>query len=171
MRGSPVSSRFEFLSPTWALQIVARDSTYYYAQLRNLFQKMPEEQIRFMAIFINSRAEHLELPDDMIRSMVATWAKHNWSFLCYRYAALFVNIVKGDGTIDDSLVGMIKHGRTIGSVIEHAMGDVKNGSTRFKNRILELSPDDYIRMVEKSLPPERCAEAWKIILKAIESDQ
>lgn len=155
----------------WFLKLVAQNATYAYAQLHKILPKLPEQQSRFMALFVTSWPNKDKMPEDVLRSIVSAWSKNEWRFLCFEYTARYVDAIGGGSAEDiDAVKRWIKYAKETGEVIDAAMRDVENGSTESRKMWLEIPPEVLFQLVEKSLPRYRRSEAAEILSKAVEPD-
>lgn len=139
-----------FLFSGGSLTQPARNATLLYHQIRVVYDKMPDADARFMALFLNSDSARSEVPESLLREMVADAGNLPWEDLCTAYTWMYAKNV-GHLALERLSESVLEsRNAKIREQIRSAELAVQNGDRRYESSLRSLSQDVVMMIVAKA---------------------
>ena len=87
----------EFMAIGGTFIMPAVNSTHLYREIKKVYDKLPEDVARYLALQINSGAAREEFPNDALIKLVKKHSAGNWRELCMDYTWEWSRLVGGIG--------------------------------------------------------------------------
>ena len=87
----------EFMAIGGTFIMPAVNSTHLYREIKKVYDKLPEDVARYLALQINSGAAREEFPNDTLIKLVKKHSAENWRELCMDYTWEWSSRVGGIG--------------------------------------------------------------------------
>ncbi len=87
----------EFMAIGGTFIMPAVNSTHLYREIKKVYDKLPEDVARYLALQINSGAAREEFPNDTLIKLVKKHSARNWRELCMDYTWEWSSRVGGIG--------------------------------------------------------------------------
>ena len=85
----------EFIAIGGTFIIPTVNSTHLYHEIKKVYNKLPEDVARYLALQINSGAARGEFPNNALRKLVKKHSSGNWRELCMDYTWEWSRLVGG----------------------------------------------------------------------------
>ena len=89
------TEREEFMAIGGTFIMPAVNSTHLYREIKKVYDKLPEDVARYLALQINSGAARGEFPNNALRKLVKKHSSGNWRELCMDYTWEWSRLVGG----------------------------------------------------------------------------
>lgn len=142
-----------FLFAGGSLTQPARNATYMYRQVKIVYDRMPETQARFMALFLNSSAARSEMPDSLLRDLVSSHRDKPWAELCLSYTWLWAELVGHVNTNTIPISLRVSRSQKIRAQIDFANFAVDRGDRRYESMLRRMPQYQVMLIVSKAEAP------------------
>ena len=122
----------EFMAIGGTFILPAVNSTHLYREIKKVYDKLPEDVARYLALQINSGAARGEFPNDALIQLVKKHSAENWRELCMDYTWEWSSRVGGIGPKNVPAEMKSDADKKADAAIIRAEEFIRNGNKRYE---------------------------------------
>ena len=142
----------EFMAIGGTFIMPAVNSTHLYREIKKVYDKLPEDVARYLALQINSGAAREEFPNDALIKLVKKHSARNWRELCMDYTWEWSSRVGGIGPKNVPVEMKSDADNKVDAAITRADEFISKGNRRY---------EEFLRSIPQ----------WKIMQVLMEFEQ
>ena len=142
----------EFMAIGGTFIMPAVNSTHLYREIKKVYDKLPEDVARYLALQINSGAAREEFPNDALIKLVKKHSARNWRELCMDYTWEWSSRVGGIGPKNVPVAMKSDADNKTDAAITRADEFIRKGNRRY---------EEFLRSIPQ----------WKIMQVLMEFEQ